>query len=181
MADNKRPVPVEHIERSILLIRGHRVMLDSHLAELYGVETRMLLQAVSRNEKRFPEDFMFQLSEREYGDLRSQIVISKKGRGGRRYRPKEGVQLLSGLCGDTIIPSSKIIALARGIIKRSKLKPRDAVHLACAEIGVCDYFVTCDDTLISIFQRSRPGAKLKVKAINPVEFIRNEGANYGQS
>ena len=101
MAGNKRPVPVEHIERSILLIRGHRVMLDSHLAELYGVETRMLLQAVSRNEKRFPEDFMFQLSEKEYGDLRSQIVISKKGRGGRRYRPylftEQGVAMLSSV------------------------------------------------------------------------------------
>jgi ORF6N domain len=62
-------------------------MLDADLAELYGVETRALLQAVSRNQKRFPEDFMFQMSKEEYELLRSQIVISKKGRGGRRYLP----------------------------------------------------------------------------------------------
>lgn len=62
-------------------------MLDADLAELYGVETRVLLQAVSRNQKRFPKDFMFQLSKEEYELLRSQIVISKKGRGGRRYLP----------------------------------------------------------------------------------------------
>ena len=56
----------EHIERSILLIRGCKVMLDGDLAELCGVETRVLLQAVSRNQKRFPKDFMFQLSKEEY-------------------------------------------------------------------------------------------------------------------
>jgi ORF6N domain len=94
-------LPRERIERSILLIRGHKVMLDADLAELYGVETRALLQAVSRNQKRFPEDFMFQMSKEEYELLRSQIVISKKGRGGRRYLPyvftKQGVAMLSSI------------------------------------------------------------------------------------
>ena len=94
-------LPRERIERSILLIRGHKVMLDADLAELYGVETRALLQAVSRNQKRFPEDFMFQMSKEEYKLLRSQIVISKKGRGGRRYLPyvftEQGVAMLSSV------------------------------------------------------------------------------------
>jgi hypothetical protein len=94
-------LPRERIERSILLIRGHKVMLDADLAELYGVETRVLLQAVSRNQKRFPKDFMFQLSKEEYQLLRSQIVISKKGRGGRRYLPyvftEQGVAMLSSV------------------------------------------------------------------------------------
>ena len=94
-------LPRERIERSILLIRGHKVMLDADLAELYGVETRALLQAVSRNQKRFPEDFMFQMSKEEYELLRSQIVISKKGRGGRRYLPyvftEQGVAMLSSV------------------------------------------------------------------------------------
>jgi len=94
-------LPSEPIERSILLIRGHKVMLDADLAELYGVETRALLQAVSRNQKRFPEDFMFQMSKEEYELLRSQIVISKKGRGGRRYLPyvftEQGVAMLSSV------------------------------------------------------------------------------------
>jgi ORF6N domain len=58
-------LPSERIERSILLIRGHKVMLDADLAELYGVETHALLQAVSRNQKRFPEDFMFQMSKED--------------------------------------------------------------------------------------------------------------------
>jgi hypothetical protein len=76
-------------------------MLDADLAELYGVETRVLLQAVSRNQKRFPKDFMFQLSKEEYQLLMSQIVISKKGRGGRRYLPyaftEQGVAMLSSI------------------------------------------------------------------------------------
>jgi hypothetical protein len=94
-------LPRERIERSILLIRGHKVLLDADLAELYGVETRSLLQAVSRNQKRFPKDFMFQMSKEEYELLRSQIVISKKGRGGRRYLPyvftEQGVAMLSSV------------------------------------------------------------------------------------
>src|SRR5439155_10979446 len=66
----------ERIERSILLIRGHRVMLDADLAELYGVETRALIQAVKRILSHFPADFMFQLTKEEFESLRSQIVIS---------------------------------------------------------------------------------------------------------
>ena len=63
--------------RPILLVRGHKVMLDADLAALYGVETRALVQAVKRNLSRFPEDFMFQLSPDEAANLRSQIVISR--------------------------------------------------------------------------------------------------------
>lgn len=70
-------IPAERIERRILLLRGQKVMLDFHLAELYEVETRSLNQAVKRNIERFPEDFMFQLSEAEVDDLvRSQIVTA---------------------------------------------------------------------------------------------------------
>ncbi|MBI4180247.1 ORF6N domain-containing protein [bacterium] len=77
-------VPAKRIEHSILLIRGEKVMLDSILAELYGVSTGALNQAVKRNAKRFPEDFMFRLTNEESECLISQIVISKIGRGGRR-------------------------------------------------------------------------------------------------
>ena len=69
-------VPVQRIEKSILIIRGHKVMLDRDLAELYDVETRVLVQAVKRNLKRFPEDFMFQLSAEELEQWRSQFVMS---------------------------------------------------------------------------------------------------------
>jgi len=67
------------IEKKIYLIRGTNVMLDKDLAELYGVETRVLIQAVKRNIERFPEDFMFQLTKEEFENLRSQIVTSSWG------------------------------------------------------------------------------------------------------
>ena len=69
-------VPIERIERAILLLRGHRVMLDADLANLYGVETGALTRAVRRNANRFPADFMFQLTKQEFEDLRRQSGIS---------------------------------------------------------------------------------------------------------
>ena len=91
----------ENIPQRILTIRGHRVMLDVDLAELYDVPTKSLNQAIRRNMDRFPEDFMFQLTEAEFADLRSQFVTSKKKRGGRRYMPyvftEQGVAMLSGV------------------------------------------------------------------------------------
>ena len=81
-------VPMERVENRILSIRGHRVILDADLAELYGVTTGALNQAVKRNAGRFPGDFMFQLSQEEADSLRSQIVILKNGRGlHRKYLP----------------------------------------------------------------------------------------------
>jgi hypothetical protein len=79
--------PAEFIERKICLIRGCKVMFDSDLAELYQVPTKALNQAVRRNLDRFPADFMFQLNEEEFENLRSQIVTSSSGHGGSRYRP----------------------------------------------------------------------------------------------
>ncbi len=90
-----------HVEKKILLIRGERVLLDSDLAALYGVETRVLVQAVKRNAARFPDDFMFRLTPEEGAALRSQIVISNVGRGGRRNAPyaftEHGVAMLSSV------------------------------------------------------------------------------------
>ena len=79
-------VTSERIEQLIFHIRGQKVMLSTHLAELYEVETRVLVQAVKRNSERFPEDFMFQLTKDEFEDLKSQIVISSWG-GMRRATP----------------------------------------------------------------------------------------------
>jgi phage regulator Rha-like protein len=80
-------IPVERIERAILSIRGEKVMLDSDLAELYGVETKALNRAVKRNQNRFPNDFMFQLTSEEAANLRCQIGTSSSQYGGRRYLP----------------------------------------------------------------------------------------------
>ena len=79
------PVPIELIERRIYLIRGQKVMLDADLAELYRVATKVLNQAIKRNQARFPDDFLFQLTQQEAESLRSQFVTSNPGRGGRRY------------------------------------------------------------------------------------------------
>ena len=94
-------VLTERVERSILPVRGQRVMLDADLAVLYEVPTKVLIQSVKRNQSRFPEDFMFRLSAGEAARLRSQTVTSNAGRGGRRYAPyaftEQGVAMLSSV------------------------------------------------------------------------------------
>jgi hypothetical protein len=99
---SKPPLLAENISRRILTVRGHRVMLDADLAELYGVPTSRMNEAVKRNSIRFPVDFMFRLSAEEYTSLISQIAISKPGRrGGRRKLPyvftEQGVAMLSSV------------------------------------------------------------------------------------
>lgn len=87
---NKLPdaaAPVEHIAQLIFVLRGQRVLLDSQLAELYGVTTKRFNEQVRRNLARFPSDFMFQVTPQELAALRSQIATSNAGRGGRRYAP----------------------------------------------------------------------------------------------
>ncbi len=95
----KSLIPRAVIEQKILMIRGHKVMLDKDLAELYRVSTKVLIQAVKRNIERFPTDFMFQLDKVEFDNLRSQFVTSRWG--GRRYRPyaftEQGVSMLSSV------------------------------------------------------------------------------------
>ncbi len=97
------PALQPHIESRILALREQRVMLDADLAVLYGVQTKVLVQAVKRNLARFPADFMFQLSATEFGSLRSQFVTSNTGRGGRRTAPyaftEQGVAMLSSVLG----------------------------------------------------------------------------------
>ncbi len=100
MASKQSLIPVERIERAILLIRRQKVMLDADLAVLYGIETRVLIQAVKRNLERFPKDFMFQLSREEFAFLRAQSATSSDW-GGRRYPPyvftEQGVAMLSSV------------------------------------------------------------------------------------
>jgi len=100
MAKSKASIiPIQRIQQCIYLIRGHKVLLDSDLAELYRVETRVLNQAITRHKERFPSDFMFRLTNGEFTNLRSQIVTSSWG--GRRYPPyaftEQGVAMLSSV------------------------------------------------------------------------------------
>ena len=96
-----KTVSVAQIEGVIHIVRGQRVMLDTDLADLYGILTKALNQAVARNPDRFPDDFAFQLTLQEVRNLRSQIVTSKSGGGGRRYLPtvftEHGVAMLSSV------------------------------------------------------------------------------------
>jgi phage regulator Rha-like protein len=126
-AANQLPVPVELIERRIYLIRGHKVMLSTHLAELYAVEPRALVQAVKRNIDRFPEDFMFQLSAAEFNNLKSQIVTSSWG-GLRRSTPyafaEHGVAMLS-----SVLNSQRAVQMNIFIIRAFvKLREMLATH-----------------------------------------------------
>src|SRR5690349_11085355 len=106
MPKNKQTaiIPDEQVISKIYLIRGQKVMLDRHLAELYQVETRILNQAVRRNIDRFPKDFMFQLTRQEFENLKSQIVTSSWG--GVRKLPfaftEQGVAMLSGVLNSAI-------------------------------------------------------------------------------
>lgn len=111
------PIPREKIERRILLIRGQKVMLDSHLAELYAVSTKRLNEQVRRNLRRFPDDFMFQLTKVEYDALRSHFATLKPGRGRhRKYLPlvftEQGVAMLS-----SVLNSERAIAVNIEIIR----------------------------------------------------------------
>jgi phage regulator Rha-like protein len=106
----------EKVACQILIILGRKVMTDSSLAKLYGVKTKSLNLAVKRNKSRFPEDFMFQLTENETAFLRFQIETSKKTRGGRRYLPyvfiEHGVAMLS-----SVLKSEKAIQVNIAIMR----------------------------------------------------------------
>ena len=120
----KAIVPVEMIEKKILLIRGHKVMLDSDLAVLYGVTTKRLNEQVRRNLRRFPSDFMFQLTAEEIESLRSQFATLKTGRGRhRKYLPyvftEQGVAMLS-----SVLNSEKAIEV-NILIMRAFVKLRE--------------------------------------------------------
>ena len=117
-------VSVQLIERRIYLIRGHKVMIDVDLAELYEVTTKRFNQQVRRNLKRFPEDFMFQLTTEEAESLRSQFATSNTGRGGRRYLPfaftEQGVSMLSSVLNSERAIEVNI-AIMRAFVKLRQL------------------------------------------------------------
>ncbi|MBI4313944.1 MAG: ORF6N domain-containing protein [Candidatus Omnitrophica bacterium] len=120
-------VLLNRIEHLIFLVRGHKIMLDDDLAMLYGVTTKRLNEQVRRNRKRFPSDFMFQLTLKETISLRSQFATSKAGRGGRRYRPyaftEQGVAMLS-----SVLNSEKAIQVNIVIMRIFTRLRRALVH-----------------------------------------------------
>jgi hypothetical protein len=124
-SSNQVSIPAELIERRIYLIRGQKVMLDRHLADIYGVPTKSLNLAVRRNKERFPPDFMFQLTKEEGDSLRFQIETSNEGRGGRRYLPyaftELGVAMLS-----SVLRSNRAVQMNM-LIMRAFVKLREVL------------------------------------------------------
>jgi phage regulator Rha-like protein len=158
-----QPISVDRITESILVLRGHKVLLDSDLAALYGVESKVLLQAVKRNIKRFPDDFMLQLTADEWTALRSQIVTLKTGRGQhRKYLPyaftEQGVAMLS-----SVLKSQRAIAvnieIMRAFVRMRELLASNkalAQQLQKLERKVASHDVAIADVLRTIRELMNP-------------------------
>ena len=126
------------IERRIYLIRGQKVMVDEDLAELYEVPTHRLNEQVKRNRKRFPKDFMFQLMKEEAQSLRSQIAISKSGRGGRRSLPyvfsEPGVAMLSSVLNSERAIEVNIMIMRAFVKLRQMLETNEELNRKFAAV-----------------------------------------------
>ncbi len=156
MAKKQSGVSVERIERQIYRLRGQKVMLSTDLAALYGVEPRVLVQAVKRNLDRFPPDFLFQLSKEEFTVLKSQIVTSSWG-GLRRATPyaftEQGVAMLS-----SVVKSKRAIRVNIGIMRAFvRLRELAATHkeLAAKLAELERKVVSHDGHIQSLFEAIR--------------------------
>jgi len=156
----KNLIPREIIENKIYLIRGHKVMLSMDLARLYGVPTMRLNEQVKRNMKRFPGDFMFQLSDKEHEILKSQIAISRWG-GARRANPyaftEQGVAMLSGvLNSDRAIEVNVAIMRAFVRLREILLTHKDlSAKIAVLELKYKNHdmrFSEYDKHIVAIFE-----------------------------
>ncbi len=167
MSEPRSPIPGEQIERAILLIRGHKVMLSTDLASLYGVEPRALVQAVKRNMQRFPPDFMFQLRTEEWEILKSQNVISSAVTwGGARRAPpyaftEQGVAMLS-----SVLRSPRAIAvnveIMRAFVRLRQMLASNADlarKLDALERKYDAQFKVVFDAIRQLMQPSHPPAK----------------------
>jgi len=146
-------VPIESIANKIVFLRGEKVLLDHYLAELYGVETKVLKQAVRRNIKRFPDDFMFELTKEENQSLRSQNVTLKRGQHSK-YSPfaftEQGVAMLSSvLNSDRAIDVN--IAIMRAFVQLRKIiTSHDELSNKLAELA--RHIEDHDDQIHAIFE-----------------------------
>jgi len=172
------------LEKRILVVRDRQVMLDEDLADLYGVETRVLVQQVRRNEKRFPADFMFQLSPEEFNNLKSQFVISSGGHGGRRKSPlvftEQGIAMLSG-----VLRSDRAVAVNIEIMRAFVELRRVAgsfqalqERLDQMELDIGARLSEHDEQLRQIFGALRQLIAPPKRAKRPVGFRVREGDDY---
>ncbi len=163
-ADDRSLISTSRIDGSILVIRGHKVMLDADLAQLYGVETKALVRAVKRNAERFPEDFMFQVSEAEFENLRYQNGTSSSW-GGRRYRPhaftEHGVAMLSSVLRSA--PAAQVsIEIMRAFVRHRQMlqaSVRLAKKLAVLEEKYDSQFRVVFDAIRELMEPSKKPTK----------------------
>ena len=131
-------LPVPEVERRIHLVRGRRIVLDKDLATLYGVTTYRLNEQVKRNQARFPEDFLFQLSEQEVSDLRSQNAISSQTHGGRRSLPyaftEHGAIMAATVLNSPIAVEASIVIVRAFIHLREMLQDHADLRRRLQEI-----------------------------------------------
>ena len=136
-AMSKDVIPVDLLARTILVLRGQKVLLDFDLARLYGVSTKVLNQAVKRNADRFPEDFMFQLTTKEAESLRSQFVTLKRGQN-IKYRPyaftEQGVAMLSSVLRSERAVKVNIAIMRAFVQLREALETNSALARKFAEL-----------------------------------------------
>ena len=183
MASKQLPIPVERIEKAILLVRGQKVILDRYLAELYGVRTKALKQAVRRNPKRFPQDFMFELTKEEFENWRSQFVTSNRDRMGLRYRPmaftEQGVAMLS-----SVLKSERAIEVNVAIMRVFvRLREMMATHkeLAFKLVELEERLEGHDEQIQNIFEAIRQLMTPPERERKKIGFEVNEpGARYGK-
>ena len=128
---------IDGVETAIHLIGGQRVMMDSDLAKFYGVTTKVLNQAVRRNKHRFPVDFAFQLTAEDFAALRSQIVTSNTGRGGRRFLPwvftEHGAVMLASVINSAAAIQASV-QIVRAFVKMHKTLSAPALSTKLMEI-----------------------------------------------
>jgi hypothetical protein len=182
MASKQLPISVERIEKAILLVRGQKVILDKDLAVLYGVETRVLKQAVRRNRNRFPSDFMFELTKEENRSLRSQNVILEPGRYSK-YLPfaftEQGVAMLS-----SILNSERAIEVNIAIMRVFvRLREMMATHkeLAFKLVELEERLEGHDEQIQNIFEAIRQLMTPPARETKKIGFGVNEpAARYGK-
>ncbi len=169
------------IEKRIFVIRERQVMLDEDLADLYGVETKRLVQQVKRNLKRFPDDFMFQLTKAEAEVLRSQIATSNEGSGGRRYAPyvftEQGVAMLSGVLRSDRAVAVNIEIMRAFVELRRAAGSFDALQkrLDQLELDIGARLSEHDDQLRQIFEALRQLIEPPVPPRRPIGFRIRDG------
>ncbi len=156
MARNEIQIKTDLAAR-IYVVRGWSVMLDSDLAEIYGVTTKQLNQQLRRNKDRFPKDFAFQLTVQEVASLRSQIVTTNVGRGGRRYRPfvftEHGAIMLASVLNSKVAVAASVSVVRAFVAMREAISRNKKLAEKLAEIeGRLDGH---DETLAELFAAIR--------------------------